>query len=616
MRAAIAEASRDRRFRGDYADLRDLCVAGLDPKTDLVVLLAQHVHASGLVSTKGNPLAAAIDGVLCRLPPDLSGVGADEEPAPTPEAAFLVSGLEALLDGGLAKARVLDLRAGTGDLVAELLPKVRETFAFESRLLPYYRASARLASFDGLAFAHPLALPPCDPTPALDLFAEENADRLRRIRETPVDAIVGDLRGVKDLPRWVRWAAARLLGDGVFAFVSDVSFVDEPSLAEFRAELERTFDLVAHVAGVSFLVRRKALRRSSGLGLLYADERAERYEATPWRELRPTRTHVWRPEILRSEWSSFVPFTGPKGLFQGSHEGVRGKATLPDDRRARTVLKRPFVRIERRPERGVAWPEGPMIVVAQESFGVFVTDAAPDRRCAGPVLAFTLREIAMGTLMRLRARYGPGLTERDAFDYAVALLHHPLYRERYREDLRRSVPRLPLLEGLDALGELEEAPPVGPGTAFGIGWSAPDLFAPGTIPDYDDPFASPYARADVEPGFLLFAGLGAAIVRTQTQYRDLILDPLTQVVTGNDSSFDRLRLSRDRTRVTVNPTFRLEGVPSETLDHRIGAKSMLEWVVLGLREGTPASAARLVGQVVAMSLETTRLAGVLEVVEL
>ena len=48
-------------------------------------------------------------------------------------------------------------------------------------------------------------------------------------------------------------------------------------------------------------------------------------------------------------------------------------------------------------------------------------------------------------LGRFRAAYGEDVTKRDIFDYVYAVLHHPAYRERYAENLKRELPRIPLL---------------------------------------------------------------------------------------------------------------------------------------------------------------------------
>ena len=45
-------------------------------------------------------------------------------------------------------------------------------------------------------------------------------------------------------------------------------------------------------------------------------------------------------------------------------------------------------------------------------------------------------------LGQFRARYGEGVSKWDIFHYVYALLHHPQYRERYAENLKRDLPHV------------------------------------------------------------------------------------------------------------------------------------------------------------------------------
>jgi predicted helicase len=42
---------------------------------------------------------------------------------------------------------------------------------------------------------------------------------------------------------------------------------------------------------------------------------------------------------------------------------------------------------------------------------------------------------------------------------------------------------------------------------------------------------------------------------------------------------DKMRLSKDRTSLHVNPSLTLAGIPQETFAHRLGNRSALEWVI-------------------------------------
>ncbi len=49
-------------------------------------------------------------------------------------------------------------------------------------------------------------------------------------------------------------------------------------------------------------------------------------------------------------------------------------------------------------------------------------------------------------LSKFQAKYGPEVSKWDIFHYVYAMLHHPQYRERYAENLKRDLPHIPLLQ--------------------------------------------------------------------------------------------------------------------------------------------------------------------------
>ncbi len=83
-----------------------------------------------------------------------------------------------------------------------------------------------------------------------------------------------------------------------------------------------------------------------------------------------------------------------------------------------------------------------------------------------------------------------------------------------------------------------------------------------------------------------------------------------------------MRLSKDKSALTVNPSLTLAGIPPETFSYRLGNRSTLEWVIdqyqvsedtrSGIRSDPnraddPEYIVRLVGQVVPVSIETVRI---------
>ena len=176
-------------------------------------------------------------------------------------------------------------------------------------------------------------------------------------------------------------------------------------------------------------------------------------------------------------------------------------------------------------------------------------------------------------LEKFRAQYGDGaITKWDIFHYVYAVLHHPLYRERYAANLKRELPRLPF---------------------------APDFHA--------------------------FARAGARLAEIHVNYErapEYPLERLEQKGVALDWRVERMRLSKDKQSLVYNEFLTLNGIPPEVYEYRLGNRSALEWVVdqyqvtIDKRSGItndpnraddPEYIVRLVGQVVAVSLETVKI---------
>jgi predicted helicase len=180
-------------------------------------------------------------------------------------------------------------------------------------------------------------------------------------------------------------------------------------------------------------------------------------------------------------------------------------------------------------------------------------------------------------LEKFRAQYGDGaITKWDIFHYVYAVLHHPLYRERYAANLKRELPRLPF---------------------------APDFHA--------------------------FRCAGARLAEIHVNYEQVAeypLERLEQKGVALDWRVQRMKLSKDKQSLVYNEFLTLGGIPLEVYEYRLGNRSALEWVVdqyqvttdkrSGItndpnRANDPEYIVRLVGQVVAVSLETVKIVGAL-----
>jgi predicted helicase len=179
-------------------------------------------------------------------------------------------------------------------------------------------------------------------------------------------------------------------------------------------------------------------------------------------------------------------------------------------------------------------------------------------------------------LAQFRAQYGEQVSKWDIFHYVYALLHHPIYRERYAENLKRDLPRLPLLGDGAAFARCVEIG--GKLAALHLGYEQ--------APEY--PLAW---RVNEEHGF-----------------------PSWRV--------EKMKLSRDKSAVVVNESLTLEGLPPACFDYRLGNRSAVEWVLDQYRVKTdrrsgitsdpnrpddPQYIPKLVCKVVQVSVETVAL---------
>ena len=89
-----------------------------------------------------------------------------------------------------------------------------------------------------------------------------------------------------------------------------------------------------------------------------------------------------------------------------------------------------------------------------------------------------------------------------------------------------------------------------------------------------------------------------------------------------DWRVEKIRLSKDRAQIKYNDFLTLDGIPAKAFDYRLGNRSALEWVIDQYRVKTdkrsgivndpnrpddPEYIVRLIGKVIAVSLETVEI---------
>ena len=178
-------------------------------------------------------------------------------------------------------------------------------------------------------------------------------------------------------------------------------------------------------------------------------------------------------------------------------------------------------------------------------------------------------------LAQYQTHYGADVTKWDIFHYVYSVLHHPQYRARYGENLKRELPRIPFV-------------------------------------------------TDAET-FRRYARIGARLADLHLTYESAEEYPLRRIE-NNAVPFSwrvtKMRLSKDKDAVAVNESLTLAGIPETAFRYRLGNRSAVEWVIdqyqvrtdprSGItsdpnRADDPEYIVRLLGQVTTVSVETVRL---------
>ncbi len=190
------------------------------------------------------------------------------------------------------------------------------------------------------------------------------------------------------------------------------------------------------------------------------------------------------------------------------------------------------------------------------------------------------------------------ITKWDIFYYVYGILHHPEYRAKYAENLKRELPRIPLANDF-----------------WGFSKAGKELA--GLHIDYEkvEPWPLKFIETTDVAAALRRHGEGNSPPQ-QAERRSALQIPLSYCVE------DKMRLAKDRRSLKVNDSLTLGGIPPETFEYRLGNRSALEWVIdqyqvtedrhSGIRSDPnrpddPEYIVRLVGQVIRVSLETVKL---------
>lgn len=162
-------------------------------------------------------------------------------------------------------------------------------------------------------------------------------------------------------------------------------------------------------------------------------------------------------------------------------------------------------------------------------------------------------------LKEVRKRFGnaKAITKEHIFYYVYGILHSPQYRERFAADLKKSLPRIPIVDDVQdfmafykagkALAELhlnyEQVPP------------SPDVTA--TIADavYKEP------TDDAPFGY--------------TKYDHYFVDKMVFPKVRNEAG----KLVPDKSRIIYNGNITIENIPAKAYEYIVNGKSAIEWIM-------------------------------------
>lgn len=673
---------------------------------------------------------------------------------------------------GSPEVHILDPFVGTGNFIVHIMQEIKKTalaqkyhnelHCNEVMLLPYYISSMNIEHefydltgsyevFEGICLVDTFELAEVSQA-ALSFMTPENTARVERQKRSPIRVIIGnppynvgqlnendnnknrkykvmdkrvaetyakDSRATNKnalsdpYVKAIRWASDRIGSEGVVAFVSNNSFLEQIAFDGMRKHLQSDFDeiYVLDLGGnvrrnpklsgtthnvfgiqvgvsINLLVRRRNTSDQRIANIFHArndafwrkeekyaylDEQKHRGNVV-WRQLHPDAKHNWLTEGMRDEFENFLPIAtkAPETesslfrLFSNGNDSGRdswvysfhrsallknakmfsdtynaeldrwmragkpknidefvtnderhikwtrnAKRDLKRGRRAeysanrtRQALYRPFTtqylysgkifnkEVALLPEilpTDSSSKENNLICFPSSGgrtlFWCFCTNLIPNAALTSldwiqclPFYTYdedgtNRREnITDWALEQFRSHYKDRLvTKSDVFHYVYALLHHPLYRERYAANLKRELPRIPF---------------------------APD--------------------------FRAFADIGKRLAEIHVNYEQQTEYPLERIEKPGgqlDWRVEKMKLSKDKRSLIYNDFLTLSGIPPEVFEYRLGNRSALEWIIDQYQVSTdkrsgitndpnrpvdPQYIARLIGQVITVSLETVK----------
>ena len=163
-------------------------------------------------------------------------------------------------------------------------------------------------------------------------------------------------------------------------------------------------------------------------------------------------------------------------------------------------------------------------------------------------------------LKEARSKYGGEISKEDIFYYIYGFLHSPDYRTAFANDLKKSLPRLPLLESAEDFKAFCQA---GRKLAeLHIGYESVEPCA--------------------EVGVIVDGKEEPPTTRKYDEHGDMVAERPAKEY-GSDSLYKvkkmRFPAKGQKDTIVYNPRIRLEGIPERAYEYVVNGKSAIEWVM-------------------------------------
>lgn len=186
-------------------------------------------------------------------------------------------------------------------------------------------------------------------------------------------------------------------------------------------------------------------------------------------------------------------------------------------------------------EKGQCFPRYYYEKIEQDQLGLFDTKGTKYRQCDA-VTDFILE--------RCREMYGPKVTKDDVFYYVYGLLHSEDYRKAFSADLKKMLPRIPLVELPADFKAFAKA-----------GRELADL----------------HLNYEKQPELDCVATQGEELIANDYTVKKMVFAKKRNEETG--------KMEEDKSIILYNDRIRVINIPQEAYDYVINGKSAIEWIM-------------------------------------